>query len=88
MRTRRSIPHFLKKDCGFLLMLVLAGAAVGRCNASESDEWREKMEPIVPQSYLCRHTTTPILVDGKPDDAAWAEAPWTSNFVDILPPSP
>ena len=41
------------------------------------------MAPIVPQSYLCRHTAAPILVDGKLDDAAWAEAPWTADFVDI-----
>jgi predicted esterase len=41
------------------------------------------MEPIVPQGYLCRHATTPILVDGKLDEAAWAEAPWTADFVDI-----
>jgi poly(3-hydroxybutyrate) depolymerase len=41
------------------------------------------MEPIVPQSYLCRHIATPIVVDGKPDDAAWVDAPWTADFVDI-----
>jgi predicted esterase len=64
-------------------MLALAGAAVGRCDAGESDEWREKMKPIVPQYYVCRHTSTPIVVDGIPDDAAWADAPWTADFVDI-----
>jgi len=41
------------------------------------------MAPIVPQGYLCRHTAAPILVDGKLDDAAWAEAPWTADFLDI-----
>jgi predicted esterase len=83
MKTRRGIPHFQEKGCGFLLILALALAAVGRCDAGESDDWREKMEPIVPQGYLCRHTATPIVVDGKPDDAAWADAPWTADFVDI-----
>ena len=41
------------------------------------------MEPIIPQGYLCRHTDTPILVDGKLDEAAWTDAPWTRDFVDI-----
>ena len=41
------------------------------------------MEPIVPRGYLCRHADTPILFDGKLDEAAWAEAPWTADFADI-----
>jgi predicted esterase len=41
------------------------------------------MAPIVPRGYLCRHTATPIVIDGKLDDAAWADAPWTADFVDI-----
>jgi predicted esterase len=64
-------------------MLLLAGAALWRCGAGEADEWRQKMEPIVPQAYLCRHTATPILADGKLDEAAWADAPWTTDFLDI-----
>ena len=64
-------------------MLLSAGIALWQCGASESDEWREKMEPIIPQGYLCRHTAAPILVDGKLDEAAWTDAPWTSDFVDI-----
>jgi hypothetical protein len=83
MKKRRSISDCLEQGCSFLLMLLLAGIAVGQCNAGESAEWREKMEPIVPRGYLCRHTAAPILVDGKLDDAAWAGAPWTADFVDI-----
>lgn len=36
-----------------------------------------------PFSYECRRASTPILVDGKLDDAMWRQAPWTSDFVDI-----
>lgn len=36
-----------------------------------------------PLSYDCRRTATPIVIDGKLDDAAWKKAPWTSDFVDI-----
>ncbi len=65
----------------FGLLLVLA--IIGRCHAGEADDWRDKMAHIVPRSYLCRHTDTPIVVDGKLDDAAWADALWTTDFVDI-----
>jgi hypothetical protein len=34
-------------------------------------------------SYRCAATTRPIVIDGKLDDPAWADAPWTSNFVNI-----
>jgi len=62
---------------GFLaLVAVLATAA-------ERDDWRTRMQPITPLGYVVRHTSTPIAVDGKPDDAAWASAPWTTDFVDI-----
>ncbi len=36
-----------------------------------------------PLRYACRHTTGPIRIDGKLDDAAWKQAEWTSDFVDI-----
>jgi hypothetical protein len=36
-----------------------------------------------PLSYECRHTSTPIQIDGKLDDPAWQQAAWTSDFVDI-----
>jgi hypothetical protein len=72
-----------KPGCASLVSLLLAGMALERCHAGASDEWRQKMEPILPRGYLCRHTPTPILVDGKLDDDAWAAAPWTADFVDI-----
>ena len=36
-----------------------------------------------PLSYDCTYTATPIVVDGRLDDPAWAHARWTSDFVDI-----
>lgn len=38
---------------------------------------------ITPRGYLCRRAPRPIVVDGKLDDAAWADAPWSEDFVDI-----
>jgi poly(3-hydroxybutyrate) depolymerase len=52
-------------------------------SAAERADWAEKMQPITPKSYLCRHTDKPIKIDGKLDDPAWKNAEWTDYFVDI-----
>jgi hypothetical protein len=36
-----------------------------------------------PRGYVATRAATPIKVDGKLDDGAWADAPWTEDFVDI-----
>jgi len=44
-----------------------------------------------PRGYVCLRTSQPIVVDGRLDDAAWRDAPWTDDFVDIegdLKPKP
>ena len=69
--------------CCFLALLLLAGATAARCLAGTADDWRQKMEPIIPRGYLCRHTPAPISIDGNLDKSAWSQAEWTSNFVDI-----
>ena len=51
--------------------------------ASDLTDWRDWMQTITPKSYLCRHISTPIVIDGKLGDAAWTNAPWTDDFVDI-----
>src|SRR5262245_54760752 len=66
-----------------ILALLLLLAALASVRAAERDEWRNQMQPLTPNSYLCPHIAAPIRVDGKLDDAAWASAPWTGNFVDI-----
>src|SRR5579871_4688811 len=52
------------------------------CGSDRAD-WQERIQPITPKGYVCRRATTPIVIDGKLDEAAWAEAPWTDDFVDI-----
>jgi hypothetical protein len=37
----------------------------------------------LPKSYLCHKTLTPIVVDGKLDEASWNVAPWTDPLQDI-----
>lgn len=44
-------------------------------------------KPEYPQkSYEARFAATAPVLDGKLDDAAWAAAPWTDDFVDIQGP--
>ncbi len=51
--------------------------------AAESADWLNKMAPIMPENYVCRHADSPLVIDGKLDESAWAQAAWTSDFVDI-----
>jgi len=37
-----------------------------------------------PERYVCYRTDTPPTIDGKSDEAIWASAPRTGEFVDIL----
>ncbi|MBC2607515.1 carbohydrate-binding family 9-like protein [Pelagicoccus albus] len=41
------------------------------------------MADIEPATYQCLKATEPVVIDGKLDDAAWRNAEWTSDFVDI-----
>ncbi|MDP4174522.1 MAG: carbohydrate-binding family 9-like protein [Bacteroidota bacterium] len=36
-----------------------------------------------PKKYICYNSGGPIKIDGKLDEAAWAKAEWTDDFVDI-----
>jgi hypothetical protein len=36
-----------------------------------------------PKGYVCTKARDPVVIDGKPDEAAWADAAWTDDFVDI-----
>lgn len=45
--------------------------------------WKTRMAPIVPEGYLCRHSTGPIQIDGKLEESEWSAVQWTKDFVDI-----
>jgi len=42
--------------------------------------WAQDTKPL---RYTCYRSSQPLAIDGKPDEAAWHQAPWTSDFVDI-----
>src|ERR1041385_1598689 len=52
-------------------------------SAADQNDWHDRMQAIVPETYLCRHATTPLTIDGKLDESAWKAAPWTKDFKDI-----
>ena len=59
-------------------------ALIPVCNvlAEGYEDWTY-MRTIIPESYLCYRTEGAIEIDGKLDDPAWKNAPWTNYFVDI-----
>ncbi|MCH2149882.1 MAG: hypothetical protein MK095_10670, partial [Phycisphaerales bacterium] len=36
-----------------------------------------------PRAYVAGQAAVPPVIDGRLDDPAWAEAPWTDDFIDI-----
>jgi len=42
---------------------------------------------FAPFEYVCRRAPAPVRVDGRLDDAAWADADWTDVFGDIEGPA-
>jgi hypothetical protein len=38
---------------------------------------------FAPRHYVCYRASGPLDIDGRPDEEAWREVPWTEAFVDI-----
>ena len=64
--------------------LLLAGAASGSLPRVEVPAPKTAFAPY---GYVCRRAPGPIKVDGRLDEAAWADADWTEVFGDIDGPS-
>lgn len=41
------------------------------------------MDYTPPKGYVCYRANSPLIIDGKLDDAAWNDAPWSDLFQDI-----
>lgn len=68
--------------------LLIASLALVTFNtrAGERSEWAE-MRSIIPNGYVCHYATNGINIDGNLDEADWARAAWTTDFVDIAGPA-
>jgi ketosteroid isomerase-like protein len=74
--------HFWRLAVVFASLLLFAPAAVADPPHDWLVEWA-RMKPIVPRGYVCYRAAKPLVIDGRLDDAAWTDAPWTEDFVDI-----
>jgi hypothetical protein len=66
-----------------LCCLVLCGGCGGPSPLPTPGEALEEPGEWNPETYVAYRTDTPIVIDGRLDDAAWMSAVWTSWFVDI-----
>lgn len=65
------------------LWLVLAAAAGVGLAADDRDKTLADAAYEPPLGYVCYRAAAPPRLDGRLDDAAWRDAPWTADFVDI-----
>ena len=63
---------------------ILAGAMTILCGCESTGPRLSRPLPTDhPRTYVAGFASTPPAIDGKVDDRAWRQAPWTQNFVDI-----
>lgn len=72
-----------------LLVLTFSGnggvSGITRADDQAVENLRVRPDPrfIAPKGYVCFRSGTPLQVDGKLDETAWQQAPWTDDFTDI-----
>jgi hypothetical protein len=68
-----------------LLVIVVLGAVLLSMTATDHpDQISEEFScDPPPRGYVCYRAKSAIVIDGKLDDAAWADAPWSEPFRDI-----
>lgn len=67
-----------------LVLSVVCGCGLFACVSSPSPVAGEMAWAVwSPETYACPRATTPIVIDGRLDDEAWSEIPWTRAFGDI-----
>ncbi len=54
-----------------------------KLTAADRADWFYRMKQLSPRCYICQRATTPIVVDGKLEEPAWAAATWTEDFIDV-----
>ena len=68
-----------------LFFVFIAGVLVACKGKPETSKFSEDRFPPKPnpENYIAYRTSVPIVPDGKLDEAAWNNAPWTNYFRDI-----
>lgn len=76
-------------SCGLIGGIVILGCVCFHATARAQEpaiDW-DRMKEIAPRGYVCYRPTEAPKIDGKLDDAAWSDAPWTEEFADIEGPA-
>jgi hypothetical protein len=72
---KRGLVHFFT---------ILSGVVASHPNANAQSLFQGKEALFTaPRQYTAPFSTTSPLIDGKIDDTAWQNAPWTDKFIDI-----
>jgi hypothetical protein len=80
MRPRALLGLLLGATLLVVLLLTLGRSVAPR----EDDPVGQAIPPyLAPKGYVCYRAGTPIQMDGRLDDPAWRDVPWTDSFVDI-----
>src|SRR5262249_10094902 len=77
MRWRTRLPAGL----GGLTALTCLGLIALACRPLEGEP--SGLNYVPPRGYVCYRAASPVTVDGRLDEMAWRDAPWTEEFVDI-----
>jgi Carbohydrate family 9 binding domain-like len=69
-----------------VLVVLIAGILVGLRRNGRDEAPIDPPGPAIdlpPRGYVCYRASGPLVIDGKLDDSAWANAPWSESFRDI-----
>jgi len=69
-----------------LLAVFVLGAVPAFAGGEARAEFPVPRLPYAPRGYVAPRALEAPQIDGRPDDAAWQEAAWTEDFVDIEGP--
>lgn len=75
-----------RHQIALLLLVGVIGAVLLLLNSSDNTCSRiETAAPdeFPPRGYVCYRAKSSLVIDGRLDDAAWADAPWSAPFRDI-----
>lgn len=67
----------------FSFLILCAGSAVSLFLPGLQRSGAEPIVSDLPRGYVCYQAKTPLVIDGKLDEKAWAAAPWSEPFQDI-----
>ena len=66
-----------------LFALLFAVGLIWRPGHPPAPVETQLLDYISPKGYVCHRASGPVVIDGKLDDAAWNDIPWSDDFRDI-----